>query len=229
MPSNPDVAIVDYGLGNLYSVARACERAGLEVSVTSDRRVICGARGVILPGVGAFGDAMECLNKLDLVAPLRDIAASSTPLFGICLGLQLLMTESEEFGVHRGLDVIEGRVRHFGQPMSHGRSLKVPQVGWNRVCRPRADAWDDTVLEPIDDGTYMYFVHSYYVEPADSDVVLSTTSYGERDFCSAVKQGNIVAFQFHPERSGLDGQHVYRAIANTIKETHYIEEKRYAA
>ncbi|MEO8165144.1 MAG: imidazole glycerol phosphate synthase subunit HisH [Betaproteobacteria bacterium] len=229
MSSNIDVAIVDYGLGNLYSVARACERAGLDVNITSDRDEICGARSVVLPGVGAFGDAMECLTKLDLVSPLRDIAASNTPLFGICLGLQLLMTESEEFGTHQGLGVIEGRVRHFGKPQTNGKILKVPQVGWNRVHRPRTDAWDDTVLNPIADGTYMYFVHSYYVEPVDANVVLSTTSYGDVTFCSAVKQDNVVAFQFHPERSGSDGMRVYQAIAKNIHEMNPSKEMRYVA
>ncbi len=224
-----DVAIIDYGLGNLYSVARACECVGLDAKITNEKDVILAASSVILPGVGAFGDAMKNLTDLDLVSPLRQIAQSETPLFGICLGVQLMMTESEEFGAHRGLGIIEGQVRHFGKPAGKDRTLKVPQVGWNRVSRVAEDGWQDTPLEPLADGSYMYFVHSYYVEPEDKNVVLSTTTYGDIQFCSSVRNGNVFACQFHPERSGLDGRQVYDSIAKMIHEQQPASEKKYVA
>lgn len=231
--SSPTVAIVDYGLGNLYSVVRACERVGLAAEITSDKRKILAAEAVILPGVGAFGDAMQNLRSLDLVGPLREIACSDTPLLGICLGQQLLMTESEEFGTHQGLDIIPGRVVHFGRPQGALGTLKVPQVGWNRVFRPENsagdDAWTESPLADLANGTYMYFVHSYYVETENRDVVLSISHYGDVTFCSAVRQRNVIAFQFHPERSGHDGLHVYQNFANQLNRCQFAKELRDAA
>lgn len=206
------VAIVDHGLGNLFSVAQACRATGLAASVTSDRRVIELADAVILPGVGAFGDAMATLCRLDLVSPLRDLAAAGRPLIGICLGVQLLMTESGEFGRHEGLGVIPGHVVPLGNPREGGRRLKVPQVGWNRIASPAgvpADRWAGTLLHGLRDGEFMYFVHSYVVVPQDPSVILSTTRYGDVEFCSSVSSGNIFACQFHPERSGQRGLDIY--------------------
>ena len=182
------VAIVDYGMGNLYSVRHACEHVGLSASITRDRDELLGASAVILPGVGAFGVAMENLRALDLLAPLRDIAASPTPFVGICLGMQLLMTESEEFGTSRGLDIVHGTVERIPAAPDGGKRLKVPQVGWNTIRRQRTaedgDLWWSTPLQGFDDDTFMYFVHSLVVRPEDSAVVLSTTRYGSLEFCS---------------------------------------------
>lgn len=213
----PAVAIVDHGLGNLRSVEQACAFAGMHASITSDRRTIADADAVILPGVGAFGDAMRTLHRLDLVSLLRDIAASPTPLVGICLGVQLLMTESVEFGHHQGLAIIEGEVVPLDKPKEGDRLLKVPQIGWNRVhCASRA-IWDASPMHGIDDGDYMYFVHSYVVRPQDGRVVLSTTRYGHIEFCSGVVRNNVFACQFHPERSGVAGLRVYQNLAATLQ------------
>lgn len=238
----PTVAIVDYGLGNLYSVLRACQRVGLDARITSSQRDVLAADGVILPGVGAFGDAMDNLRRLDLVGPLREIHARAAPLVGICLGLQLMMSGSSEFGDHDGLGIIDGPTVHFGRPASPDGVLKVPQVGWNRVFRhacdeatvdqlPDAveDPWQHTPLAGLPDGQYMYFVHSYYVRPIDPVVVLSVTRYGDVEFCSAVRVGNTFAFQYHPERSGPDGQHIYRNIAGLIQRHAALEEPQHAA
>lgn len=209
------VAIVDYGLGNLYSVMRACSHVGLDAVITSDRRQVSGADGIILPGVGAFGDAMSTLRRLDLVGPLREAAAAGTPMLGICLGVQLLMSRSEEFGAHEGLDIVKGTVTRFDGPREGNRALKVPEICWNGVRRraPGAagDPWKDTPLEGQPDGVPMYFVHSYCVQPEDPGVILSTTRYGQIEYCSGVGRGTLFAFQFHPERSGPEGLKVYHA------------------
>jgi glutamine amidotransferase len=213
-----NVAIVDYEMGNLFSVSRACAAAGMDAAITSEKRDILAADAVIIPGVGAFGDAMTTLQRLDLVSVLRDLAQRGTPLAGICLGLQLLMTESEEFGRHRGLDIIPGTVRRLRSASSEGRNLKVPQVGWNRISPPasRAGGWNGTVLEDIPEGEFMYFVHSYFVEPESHDLVLSATRYGELEFCSSIQSENLFACQFHPERSGPVGMQIYDNIRKLI-------------
>jgi glutamine amidotransferase len=208
------VAIVDFGMGNLFSVKQACAQAGLRASVTSDKEDILAASAVILPGMGAFGVAMERLAKLDLVDPLRDLAASGTPLAGICLGMQLLLSQSQEFGRHRGLGIVEGDVVRLENSVSGTRSLKVPQVGWNRIHA--ASPWTGTILEGVEDGNYMYFVHSFYCRVADASVVLSTTGYGPTDFCSTLQRGNVFACQFHPERSGRQGLRLYKNLADLV-------------
>jgi glutamine amidotransferase len=248
----PKVAIVDYSLGNLFSVQQACARVGLEGIITSSKDEILAAAAVILPGVGAFGDAMDNLRRLDLVSPLRDLAQSDTPLVGICLGQQLLMSESFEFGRHRGLGIFEGQVVRFDQPRAAGGILKVPQVGWNRIHVPgnrRAhaatlagtDGWNGSPLTGLADGAFMYFVHSFYVQPADAGVVLATTRYGHLEFCSSLCRRNVAAFQFHPERSGQDGMRIYRNIASQLQTpaagapvahasgSPYLEENKHAA
>lgn len=215
------VAVVDYGLGNLYSVCRACAHAGLDAVITSDRRTVTAADGIVLPGVGAFGDAMATIRKLDLAEPLRDAVSSGTPLLGICLGVQLLMSRSEEFGAHEGLDILKGSVVRLMDPREGERPLKVPEVGWNGIYRPRpaspADPWAGTPLEGRSEGEPMYFVHSYCVQPEDPGVILSVTRYGQIEYCSGVRRGNLFAFQFHPERSGVPGLDIYGAWAGLLR------------
>ena len=217
MDRTPAVAIVDYHLGNLYSVRRACEVVGVQAAITSSRTEIEKADAVILPGVGAFGDAMAALRELGLVELLRDIAQSDKILVGICLGQQLLMSESHEFGVHQGLDIIRGAVRRFENPREDGRTLKVPQVGWNRIFELAPNAWqNEPVMDGITSGEYMYFVHSFHVQPEDPSVWLSSSRYGQIEFCSSLMRGNVVAFQFHPERSSRMGLQIYRNLARMI-------------
>ncbi|MGB0383241.1 MAG: imidazole glycerol phosphate synthase subunit HisH [Ardenticatenaceae bacterium] len=223
-------AIVDYGLGNLFSVKQACQHVGMQAHITSCKKDILSADVVILPGVGAYGDAMAALRKRDLICPLQDIAQSETLLVGICLGLQLLMTESGEFGTHLGLNIIDGVVMRFENPVDRfgitegepARKLKVPQIGWNRIYQTAASRpleneenpkWSASPLAGLPDGEFMYFVHSYYVCPEDKDLILSTSQYGQIQFCSSLQRDNIFACQFHPERSGQRGLHIYRNIA----------------
>jgi glutamine amidotransferase len=208
------VAIVDFGLGNLFSVQRACEQAGLAAVITSAKADILGAEAVILPGVGAFGDAMAALRRLDLPAVLAEVAAAGRPLMGICLGMQLLMSESHEFGRHRGLGLVEGEVVRLDNADLGRRRLKVPQVGWNRLAP--AAPWDGTLLEGLAPGEFMYFVHSFYVRPLDPKVALATTTYGPVEFCSCLRQGSVFACQCHPERSGSAGLRVYANLAAAL-------------
>lgn len=223
-----EVAIVDYGMGNLFSVSQACEQAGLSWSITSSSQDLLLSDAVILPGVGAFGDAMETLSKLDLVSVLRDIAASSKPFIGICLGMQLMMTESHEFGSHRGLGIIEGEVLRLQESVQESRVMKIPQIGWNQInlvgssrdeenLETRSEALDSPLLEGISDGEYMYFVHSFYSKLSEPSLIASTTRYAGIEFCSSVRIGNLFACQFHPERSGPRGLQVYKNLAKLIK------------
>jgi len=221
----PQVAIVDYGMGNLFSVKHACEQAGLGTSITASSKEILASSAVILPGVGAFGDAMETLQRLDLVSVLRDVAASGKPMLGICLGMQLLMTESHEFGRHRGLGIIEGEVVRLIESVDGTRRLKVPHIGWNRIY-PRNPttvlgdgliSWKGSMLEGLLDGDFMYFVHSFFPRPLDTSAVLSTTRHGPIEFCSSLRSGGVFACQFHPERSGPQGLRVYRNLATSIQ------------
>ena len=214
------VAIVDYGMGNLYSVKHACEHVGLSAVITSSADEILAADAVVLPGVGAYRDAIETLRRLDLVPVIRDVAASPKLLVGICLGMQLMMSESEEYGRHEGLGIVPGRVLKLAETDA-GVRVKVPQIGWNAICRPKdgldtRDPWQDGLLDGVVDGEPMYFVHSYYVKPDHDDVVLSTSAYGSESFCSSLSLGNVVACQFHPERSGPAGLRIYRNLAQLI-------------
>ncbi len=218
--SELSVAIVDYGLGNLFSVKQACQRAGLAAAITSSKGELLQANAVLLPGVGAFGDAMDALRKLDLVPVLNDVAASGKPLVGICLGMQLLMTHSYEFGRHQGLGILEGEVVRLtpGEPAGVARRLKVPQIGWNRIRMTDGGTWDGSLLDGLQDGEWMYFVHSFYVRPADPSVGLSVTRYGAVEFCSSLRRGNLFACQFHPERSGPMGIRLYENLASQLKQ-----------
>jgi glutamine amidotransferase len=164
---------------------------------------------------------MATLHRLDLVEVLRDIASSNKPLIGICLGIQLLMSESCEFGVHKGLGIIEGSVVRFENPREQNRVLKVPQVQWNRIFHPNnrrqaGDPWRDTPLAGLAEGQFMYFVHSFYVKPNDPSVTLSVSRYGDVEFCSALCRRNVFACQFHPERSGSAGLQVYHNMASAV-------------
>ena len=213
-------AIVDYYLGNLFSIQQAITKSGMEAVITKDHSVIRNADLVVLPGVGAFGDAMDALHQNDFVSLLREIASSGKPLLGICLGMQLFFSESEEMGRHDGLDIISGKVARFcarpagrEQARTDGRGYKIPHVGWNRVFLRHGGgekSLGDDAVRGLNDGCYMYFMHSYYVCPEDPDVVLGTTKYAGIEYCSAVARNNLVGFQFHPERSGVEGLKIYQ-------------------
>jgi glutamine amidotransferase len=187
------IAIIDYGMGNLRSVQKGFERMGHEAVVTREPRTILDASKVVLPGVGAFPDCMRNLEEYGLIDAVRTSIASGKPFLGICLGLQLLFTESEEFGLSKGLDIIKGKVVRFRLP---DPALKVPHMGWNAVSIKRRPP----ALADVPDNSHFYFVHSFHVVPEDRGVVATTTDYGA-EFVSSVWKDNIFATQFHPEKS----------------------------
>ena len=185
------IVVVNYGMGNIHSVAKALERvsSGFKVSVSSDGDEILKACGIVFPGVGAFGKAMENLKRLGLIKALGEKIEAGTPFLGICLGMQLIFGESYEHGVHKGLGVINGRVLRLPE------GVKTPHMGWNQVFKVK----EDPIFSGIPDASYFYFVHSYYVQP-DEGEVLGKTSYGI-DFASVIRKGSVYGVQFHPEKS----------------------------
>ncbi|TMA94784.1 MAG: imidazole glycerol phosphate synthase subunit HisH [Deltaproteobacteria bacterium] len=186
------IAIIDYGMGNLRSVQKGLEHVGFKAVVTRDVSEIDAARGVVLPGVGAFSACMENLGKFGLIEPIQKIVRRKKPFLGICLGLQLLFSESEEFGKQKGLDLFAGKVVGFHAE----ENLKVPHMGWNRIEKKK----ESPFLEGIVSGDYVYFVHSFYVVPDESSIVATKTDYGN-SFVSSIATDRLFACQFHPEKS----------------------------
>lgn len=196
-------------MGNLRSVQKGFERVGAEAVVTDDPRLILEAGKIVLPGVGAFRDCMRNLEQAGFVEPILRVIADGRPFLGICVGMQLLFSDSSEFGLYPGLNVIPGHVLRFPEGMREGDELlKVPHMGWNQLgIRRRPPAFTE-----IDEGANVYFVHSYYVKPDDESVIAATTGYGI-EFCSAVWKDNIVATQFHPEKSQHAGLSILKNFA----------------
>jgi glutamine amidotransferase len=203
------IAIVDYGIGNLRSVQKALERVGATAVVTPDPAVLDAAEGVVLPGVGAFGDGMAQLRARHLVEPVLHQVERDKPLLGICLGMQLLFEESEEMGLHQGLRLLPGRVVRFPQG-----ELKVPHIGWNQL-RMAAGGAEMALLEGIAEGSHAYFVHSYYAAPEEPGDVLAKTDYG-LPFAAVVGRGRIFGAQFHPEKSQDVGLRLLRNYADLV-------------
>ena len=206
------VSIVNYGLGNLFSIKNAWNSVGIQAEITSSKDTILNSNLIVLPGVGAFGDAMDSLNELDLSNTIKEVANSETLIVSICLGMQLLMSKSCEFGEHKGLDIIKGEVLPL---KNNNKKVKIPQVGWNKISKYTSYNldWGNSPLKTLPENTYMYFVHSFYISPAKKDLILSTTNYGGIKFCSSIQSNNIFGFQFHPERSGHNGLQIYRNLA----------------
>lgn len=199
--NQPKIVIIDYGVGNLYSLLRAFNHFKVNVVISEDLEVIEQADGLVLPGVGSFEAGMRGLKVRGLVDSVRQAAKQNKPILGICLGAQLLLTQGHEFGIFQGLNLIAGEVEIFS---SLEDKEKVPHVGWNNINPPKNLSWSKTMLNNLEDSQ-VYFVHSYILKPNDPANILALTSYGGQTFCSAVKQGNIYGCQFHPEKSGEIG------------------------
>lgn len=210
--SKPRITVIDYGLGNLLSVQRGLEHCGAEVLLTSDPEAVASAERAVLPGVGAFASAMQSLISFGLVPALQALASKGTPLLGICLGMQLLLDESEEFGLTRGLGLIPGRVIPVPTKTAHGEIQKIPHIGWNGLVptESRRD-WKDTLLQSNHPGEAAYFVHSFMAMPSDPQHRLADCFYGGQRIPAAVSRDRITGCQFHPEKSGEVGLKILRA------------------
>ena len=201
-----NVTIVDYGVGNLFSVRKALEKCGANVVLSADPDVLLKSDRLVLPGVGAFGGAISELQRLGLAETIQKFAASGKPLLGICLGMQLLFDESEEFGLHAGLGLIPGRVVPIPSISSNGDKLKIPHIGWISLnpSIPK-NSWEGTVLSNVKPDDYVYFVHSFMAEPENLSDQLANCLYGGHSITAVVAHRNIIGCQFHPEKSGKVG------------------------
>jgi glutamine amidotransferase len=201
------ITIVDYGVGNLYSVMRAFEVCGVEdICITSDPAKVTVADRLVLPGVGAFLNGMNGLRERGLVDPLRSYAASGKPLLGICLGMQLLFSQSSEFGEQRGLDIIEGGVVPIDPKGGEGLPLKVPHIGWSKIMPTKeGPQWGSSLMKHVNGDASCYFVHSFTAVPRNETCRLADAYYGSSRISAAVAKGNVYGCQFHPEKSGPIG------------------------
>lgn len=203
------IAIIDYGAGNIQSVYKALKFIGAECMVTCDREEILKADGAILPGVGSFGDAMDTMNKKGIKDTIIEYTKSGKPFLGICLGLQLLFPESEETPNVQGLNIFKGSITKIP---NQNRTLKIPHMGWNSLCIKQKDG----IFKDIDDESYVYFVHSFYLNAEDKNIVAATTKYGV-EIDAAVQKDNIIATQFHPEKSGEVGLKMLKNFVEMVK------------
>lgn len=201
------IAIIDYGMGNLRSVEKGFEHVGAEVRVVSDAASVEDASAIVLPGVGAFRDCMRYLEQLNLIDTIKGNIRKGKPFLGICLGLQALFTESEEFGQTPGLDVFKGKVLRFPE-----MGLKVPHMGWNGLDIKR----QAPILSGVAQGSYVYFVHSYYVAPDDSSIIAATSDYGI-EFTAMIWKDNVFATQFHPEKSQAVGLSILKGFTDFVR------------
>jgi len=209
------VTVVDYGIGNLYSVCRALERCGGEVTLSGDASQIEAAPHLVLPGVGAFSDGMRGLQERGLIDPVQRYATSGRPLLGICLGMQMLASVSEEFGCHEGLGLIPGQVVAVPNKTTDGQAQKIPHIGWNGLVPAAGALWGDSILKETPEGTAVYLVHSYSVVPDDPGHRLADCLYGGHRIATAIRRGPVVGCQFHPEKSGEAGLAILAQFLNS--------------
>jgi glutamine amidotransferase len=206
-----EVVVIDYGVGNLLSVSRALEHCGASVQVTSDPELILDAPKVVLPGVGAFSKGMEEMGRRGLAVVVREVAANGVPLLGICLGMQMLLDESDEFGVTAGLGLIPGRVIAVPTTSSDPPPHKIPHIGWNSLVLPRGcKSWQHSLLHDIKQGSAVYFVHSFMASPSNPEDRIADCLYGDVSVSAIIGRNNVFGCQFHPEKSGDVGLQVLK-------------------
>ena len=206
-----DVAIINYGINNLYSVENALKQLNIKCFITDDKHKILGSKIAILPGVGAFKEAMNSLKQKKLDKTIYEFIETGKPFFGICLGMQLLFSESDEFVYSKGLDIIGGKVVKF----KSDKKIIIPHVGWNKI-NLNEKIYKKSVLCNNTNNEFMYFVHSHYVIPDDQNIQLTKTNYEDTEYCSSLKKENITAFQFHPEKSGDAGMKIFKNIKRLL-------------
>lgn len=212
----PKIGIIDYGVGNIFSVQQACNQAGMETDFINDPTNLKKYQALILPGVGSYATAMANLNSKGFIGPFNEYIKSGRYFIGICLGMQLLLTKSLEFGVHQGLNIIEGTVEKFKQ--DNNISYAIPQIQWNKIKK-----YKDKIDKPLShfiEEDYMYFVHSYYCNVINRDTIVTTTEYCGIEYPSIIRQNNVIGMQFHPEKSGKNGLIFYKELKELIIEQH---------
>lgn len=207
----PTVTVIDYGIGNLLSVARAFEHCGASVILTDDARKITDADFLVLPGVGAFADGMAGLIERCLVEPIKAFAAKERPFLGICLGMQMMLDESEEFGANVGLGLVPGKVVAIPAVGSDGAPHKIPHIGWNEICAPAGISWEGSILNSTPENSSFYFVHSFTAVPALHEHRLADCNYNGQLIAAAIRKNNLYGCQFHPEKSSCDGLQIIRS------------------
>lgn len=221
MEQKAEVVIIDYGMGNLFSIQRMVRHLGINVLISDDPGRIISAGHLILPGVGAFGDGIANLKARKLIEPITSFINSGRPFLGICLGMQLIMDSSEEFGFHQGLGIVHGSVKKISRPLAGGKSFKIPHIGWSQIFLPAHfkgkdsthnlnEYWNASILNGLPEGDFAYFVHSFIVVPQAEENILAESEYGNDRFCSVLRQNNIFGCQFHPEVSGETGLHILK-------------------
>ena len=214
-----DVAIIDYRISNLFSVQAACKYVGLVSKVTNDTDIILNAKSVILPGVGAFPRAMGNLKDLELLTVIDEFIQSGKPFMGICLGFQLLFSESMEFGKSKGLSIFKGKIKKLSNLDKDNKKIKVPHVSWSKIKIKKGGnkgSWSTSPFESIKNGEHMYFVHSFFADSIKNELISSTTDYGGVTFCSSIYHKNVFACQFHPEKSAGEGIKIYDNLYRTL-------------
>ena len=220
------LVIIDYGIGNLQSLKKAFNFLGEEPVVTEDAKVAEAADAIVLPGVGAFAAGMRGLHVRGLADTVKAFAKSGKPMLGICLGAQIMFEAGYEFGAHKGLGIIQGKVIRF--PESKVKE-KIPEVGWNQVKKPKGVTWDGTLFDALENDLTAYFVHSYVFEPAKAENIFGGTAYGGYAFCSAIRAGNVYGTQFHPEKSGPTGLAILKNFLNVIASSHGKQKEKNGA
>jgi glutamine amidotransferase len=211
-----EVVIIDYGVGNLLSVRRSLEYIDAKVIVTDDPDVIVRASRIVLPGVGAFGNAMDALSRREIIPAIQEVIQRGSPFLGICLGMQLLFDASEEFGFNKGLSIIPGVVKPLPITTLDGIKLKVPHIGWSQIHPPNEEKpWTGTCLNDINTNDFLYFVHSYGAAPQFEEHKLAECNYGGYKLVAAVQKGNVTGCQFHPEKSGSTGLKILRSFCDS--------------
>lgn len=208
------IVILDYGIGNVKSIINAFENQGEKIILTRDKKIILESHALILPGVGAFSHGMKNLKKYNLIEIIKDFVESGKPLLGICLGMQMLMEESEEFGLNKGLGLVKGSV--VKMPIKASNKVKLPHISWNSLKNNGLN-WDNTILNEIEENSSMYFVHTFVACPKNKNEILSYSTYHDINFCSALKKDNIYGCQFHPEKSGKIGLRIIKNFINISK------------
>lgn len=213
MTKSPKISIIDYGVGNLHSLLKAVQNFTGDVHVTENVEKIRKSDALILPGVGAFQAGMEGLAVRDLTSAVKNFVSSGKPILGICLGAQIMLGKGFEFGEFEGLGLIPGKVVYFPELPE---KEKIPQIGWNKIYPRPGQNWNDSILRGLPENSYAYFVHSYILEPENTENILARSKYGGYEFCAAIQKDNIIGTQFHPEKSGEIGLSIIKNFVDQI-------------